>query len=311
MKKKVKLFVGQKINRWEILEISKNKEIIKCQCSCEKKTIVELKYNSLVKNINKSCGCLQRENTRLKCFKDLTGKTFGRWTVLRIDINKIKPNNNRKTYYICQCVCGSPEKSVEGPQLTNGTSQSCGCYKKEQQAKACILDLTNKRFGILTVIKMVGSNRQNKAMWYCKCDCGGERTTCSNSLVQGMSTSCGCLSESIIATELKKYCIENFLAETECFLFRNPENNHKLYYDIYIPKFKLVIEVHGSQHYRFSKRWHVTQDGFKHRQYLDSIKKEYAENNGLYLEINLLKTKKIEQAIQIVDDYINNLQKSK
>ncbi len=258
LKKKVELFVGKKINKWEILEISKDKEIIKCQCSCEKKTIMELKYESLVKNINKSCGCLHKENTRLKCFKDLTGMKFGRWTVIKEDKERIRKDWDRHTYWICKCNCNkSKEKSVVGSQLINGASQSCGCYKKEQQAKACILDLTNKKFGILTALKMVGSNKQNKAMWYCKCDCGGERTTCSNNLVQGMTTSCGCISESIIARELKKYCIEKFSAETECFLFRNPENNHKLYYDIYIPLLKLIIEIHGEQHYKFSKSWHL------------------------------------------------------
>jgi len=57
---------------------------------------------------------------------DLTDKTFGRWKVVRFD--KI---DNRKSYWFCQCNCGT-ERVVNGVQLTSGRSKSCGCWKLEK-----------------------------------------------------------------------------------------------------------------------------------------------------------------------------------
>lgn len=54
---------------------------------------------------------------------DLSGKHFGRWSVLyRSDIRSA--DNRRK--YVCECLCGVI-KEVDGRSLANGTSLSCGC----------------------------------------------------------------------------------------------------------------------------------------------------------------------------------------
>lgn len=54
---------------------------------------------------------------------DITGKTFGYWTVLRKDIPQHGKQNSR---WICQCKCGNI-KSVIRSTLISGRSQSCGC----------------------------------------------------------------------------------------------------------------------------------------------------------------------------------------
>lgn len=59
--------------------------------------------------------------------KDLTGKRFGKLTVIGLD--KIV---NRKSYWKVKCDCGT-EKSVRGDTLRVITS--CGCVKKEQDKK--------------------------------------------------------------------------------------------------------------------------------------------------------------------------------
>lgn len=58
-------------------------------------------------------------------FNDLTGKVFGRLTVLeRGDIK------SGKTYWRCRCACGN-ELSIRGTSLSLGLSESCGCLKNE------------------------------------------------------------------------------------------------------------------------------------------------------------------------------------
>lgn len=64
----------------------------------------------------------------LNKIKDLTGKTFGRLTVIGLDEAK----TGRKTYWICQCQCGNI-CSCRADSLQGGVIRSCGCLKKEQE----------------------------------------------------------------------------------------------------------------------------------------------------------------------------------
>lgn len=56
-------------------------------------------------------------------------------------------------------------------------------------------DLTNKRFGKLTVLhrdeSRVDSQGRRKTMWHCKCDCGTEKSIRMDALVSGRTQSCG------------------------------------------------------------------------------------------------------------------------
>lgn len=56
-----------------------------------------------------------------------------------------------------------------------------------------IKDLTNEKFNILIAIKYLYSNKNNKAVWLCKCDCGNLTEVVGSSLTSGNTTSCGCL----------------------------------------------------------------------------------------------------------------------
>lgn len=54
-------------------------------------------------------------------------------------------------------------------------------------------DISGKKFGMLTAIECVGSNADNKALWKCCCDCGGECIATGKSLRSGEKTNCGCI----------------------------------------------------------------------------------------------------------------------
>lgn len=57
--------------------------------------------------------------------QDLSGKRFGRWTVVRLAIGTY-----RHRHWQCTCDCGKA-KIVCGSNLKSGASQSCGCFKAE------------------------------------------------------------------------------------------------------------------------------------------------------------------------------------
>lgn len=53
------------------------------------------------------------------------------------------------------------------------------------------VDMTNQRFGKLTVVKRHGSVG-GRAVWECACDCGGSRIVCGKHLRDGSAVDCGC-----------------------------------------------------------------------------------------------------------------------
>lgn len=57
---------------------------------------------------------------------DLTGRRFGRLTVIKREVNA----SNGATRWLCKCDCGG-EKIVERSNLTSGATRSCGCMREE------------------------------------------------------------------------------------------------------------------------------------------------------------------------------------
>ena len=128
--RKIQNLVGNIYGRLEVIEYShavKNNKSSKhywnCKCECgNTKTVsgYSLKNGSI-----QSCGCLMREKSRERMSgirNDITGKKFGRLTVLCVD-----KNVNGRYYWMCKCECGN-EKSVRLSALVEGHTTSCGCY---------------------------------------------------------------------------------------------------------------------------------------------------------------------------------------
>jgi hypothetical protein len=59
--------------------------------------------------------------------EDLTGKRFGKLTVIRR--NGTTPSGNQPLWW-CRCDCGV-EKNVQGNAMRRGYSSSCGCWRRE------------------------------------------------------------------------------------------------------------------------------------------------------------------------------------
>lgn len=142
---------------------------------------------------------------------DLTGQKFGRLTV----ISKAKPYKTKGGYYatkwICQCECGNVVE-VNTQKLRNGHTSSCGCLKKENKGRPkSDLDLINKRFNRLTVVKWLAEkeriHRNNPLL--CLCDCGNTIQTNANKLLTGHTKSCGCKKSQMISDLNRKYIYSN------------------------------------------------------------------------------------------------------
>lgn len=123
--------------------------------------------------------------SRKKNPSDLVGKSFNRW-----HIDSYSHTANWNDYYNCTCSCGT-RKIVNGRNLVEGKSKSCGCLVREKVHEKCFLDRTGKKYNNLTCIKW--EYRGKNIFWLCKCDCGKEIWVKSGNLASGAVKSCGCI----------------------------------------------------------------------------------------------------------------------
>lgn len=113
----------------------------------------------------------------------LKGKRIGKLTVIEeTDLRK-----NKSIVWRCRCDCGN-EVLVESRKLSSSSVTSCGCEKKILPR-----NIEGRRFGKLTAIAPT-NKRTNTGyvIWKCRCDCGNEVEVSRNSLIQGITHSCGC-----------------------------------------------------------------------------------------------------------------------
>lgn len=124
-----------------------NKVFWHCLCECGKE--VDVRSDQLTRGIAKSCGCIQREIARNNMQnigkqnsdkpslhrEDLSGKKFGKLTVLYVSNEKIE---SRKLHWYCRCECGNIT-IVSSTHLRSGHTQSCGCLKSKGELKICQL----------------------------------------------------------------------------------------------------------------------------------------------------------------------------
>lgn len=145
LKQKGQQVIGEKYGRLTIVGVdeertaAKNKDgkhgglFVMCKCECG--NIKSYHYGSVKSGHTISCGCSKINNPKI--MHDLTGKKFGRLTVVRRDIERDSSANRKgNVHWLCKCDCGNPKlSSVTGYCLENGHTQSCGCLASEAIAK--------------------------------------------------------------------------------------------------------------------------------------------------------------------------------
>lgn len=117
--------MGEKFGKLLVIGRVKNSKQrnARWKCLCECGNVSYPTGSSLVRKRGpvKSCGCIR--------FADLKGKKFGRLTPIERIVNK-QNHTNKQTKWLCKCDCGKIVK-VQIGNLVNGSSASCGCYRKE------------------------------------------------------------------------------------------------------------------------------------------------------------------------------------
>src|SRR5271166_1600709 len=137
MGRKVMDLVGREMGAWTVLSQLSERDAIGrvlwlCRCTCGTERVVV--GNNLRVGQSKSCGCVSIKKMMARIatktefknkLEDLTGRQINRWLVI-----EIAERIGRTRYWLCQCECGTLKK-VNGANLKNGCSRSCGCLRKE------------------------------------------------------------------------------------------------------------------------------------------------------------------------------------
>lgn len=124
---------------------------------------------------------------------NLKGKRFGNLLVIDKTINP--KNKSTRTFWKCKCDCGN-YSIVSTHDLISEKTQNCWDCAHKKTGTAKRNDLTGKRFGKLTVTKMLYGIKDNsgRKRTYCEClcDCGNSVTKNVDTLRPGKYSSCGC-----------------------------------------------------------------------------------------------------------------------
>lgn len=272
-KEKINL-VGQRFGKLIVVaETRKNdRRAWTCQCDCGGIRIAMTSDLKLGRTT--SCGCGKK--------LDITGQKYGKLTAIKPTGQK----NKNGIIWECLCDCGNIHYTTPSAMRT-GNVLSCGCGRAEavtQANKQRAHNLLGQKFGKLTVIEKA-DNRNERTCWNCSCECGNTIITTTKNLLDGHTTSCGCLSESKgenkIKTILQKYNIKYEQEKQFSDLLLDTKKFAR--YDFYLPDYNCLIEYDGVQHFKIGNGVFDNPEKFAKTQEHDSIKNEYAKSHNITL----------------------------
>lgn len=304
---KVKNIIGKKYGKLTVMSFVKvlngdSRWLCKCDCGNMKEL-----YGYNIKNGSTiSCGCVSKKVVA-ETLRDMSllGKTIGYLSV--IEFAGKDSGNNLK--WKVKCINCNKEKFVIAPNLKKKRPIQCSCIPRKY-SKINYKDMSGKTFGYLKVLSFAGTNNKQDALWNVMCsNCGNKKIILGSSLRRNKNgvVSCGCLKESYVAIECKKYFKKKHNAICEYNELRNPKTNYFLPYDIFIPNKKIYIEIQGEQHKKFIKMWTSTKKEFEDLKRRDLLKKKHAEENGYYIAVDILKYRTPEKAISFIENILENI----
>jgi len=115
---------------------------------------------------------------------DMIGHKYGHLIILE-RLNNLKA--------LVQCVCNK-QFTCYVSNLRSQQTISCGCIKRLRTSQRCLVDLSGRQFGRLSVIERVSDIGIKPVKWDALCNCGNKVIVDASHLKSGHTKSCGCLS---------------------------------------------------------------------------------------------------------------------
>jgi len=299
---------GQRFDKLVALERFTDGKEIKyiCRCDCGReciKTHSSLKYGTKTNGSN-SCGCIQKaaaKKTSTKKTGSLIGNRYNHLTVLGEAKSKYG-----KVHWICKCDCGK-ETIVSTSGLLSGHTKSCGCYQDIVASDTHFINLSGRKYGMLTILERVENDPIGAPQYLCKCDCGNMKIIRGQSIVSGLTFSCGCLKSSVGEALIEDALIDMKI-DYKCqvkFSDLKGLGQYPLSYDFGIyrnEKLIALIEYQGKQHFE-PIDYFGGLDKFEKQQLHDELKKDYSKSIGVPLIEIPYTANTYEEIIKILQSY--------
>jgi hypothetical protein len=149
-------YIGKKFGDWDVLEHVEDPRQgahMLCMCKCGK--IQSVRLISMKNGTSKKCVACARLDQSTK--KDMIGKKFGKWTVLRVS-----GKSHNSLQYSCMCECGKLQ-DIHGPSLRTGNTTQCRACSNREKAKNNIKHgfSKNKLYKVWTAMKHRCENKNS------------------------------------------------------------------------------------------------------------------------------------------------------
>lgn len=110
-----------------LYEGKKKRRSVVCKCDCG--NTKEILLRQIIRNNQKSCGCLAPTKTEVS-----PGDSFGLWKVIKETNGYFKEGKKLDRAFEVKCACGK-HKEINLQSLKTGTSKSCGCQGRIREEK--------------------------------------------------------------------------------------------------------------------------------------------------------------------------------
>lgn len=135
--------------------------------------------------------------------ENIIGERYGRLIVK--GLAELPTGKRSVQYLLCLCDCGV-EKVVRKDKLKDGTTSSCGCFRRQFIGDRDRADLVGEVFNRLTVESFCKSEK-GEAWWNCVCCCGGKTIVSTSKLRHKTKPvkSCGCLKREVDSNRFRTH----------------------------------------------------------------------------------------------------------
>ena len=155
--------------------------------------------------------------------------------------------------WMCLCDCGN-KKTVSANNLITGKIKSCGCLSKKcLDLGRTAEDLTNQKFGKLTVLtrseNKIFQSGTSVSQWLCQCKCGRYTKVITSNLKSGNTQSCGlCSQRSHGNIKIDKILTNAKILFEREKRFDSCKDKFTLPFDFYVDN-RYLIEYDGNYHF--------------------------------------------------------------